>query len=119
VVSRPGQGTRIGARTGGPLLPAAADRSPLRRAALVHQAEAFLLEVLAAGYNPAEAEAAFRAALDRWRALAAKLLSPGNESPGAALRGSHDPAVSLLAARFPKLSAGCVWKSRSRAASAG
>lgn len=103
VVSRPGQGTRIGTT-----VPAApADRSPLRRAALVHQAEAFLLEVLAAGHTPGEAEAAFRDALDRWRARAAESATlPGTEQ---VLRfaGSHDPAVSLLAAAFPRLCPGC------------
>jgi len=104
VVSRPGQGTRIGAT----LPPAPRDRSPLRRAALVHQAEAFLLEVLAAGYTPVEADAAFRAALDRWRALAAEAVA-GEAADQAILRfaGSHDPAISLLAARFPQLCACC------------
>ncbi len=100
-VSRAGQGTRVGAA-----LPAQPpDRTPLRRASLVHQAEAFLLEVLAAGHTPAEAEAAFRAALDRWRALAEK---PGRV-PATALRfvGSHDPAISLVAGRFPEICPGC------------
>jgi molybdate-binding protein/DNA-binding transcriptional regulator YhcF (GntR family) len=104
VVSRPGQGTRIGAT----LPPAPQDRSPLRRATLVHQAEAFLLEVLAAGYTPVEADVAFRAALDRWRALdvEATVAETANEN---ILRfaGSHDPAVSLLAAHFPQLCLGC------------
>ncbi len=100
-VSRAGQGTRVGTA-----LPAAdPGRGPLRHAALVHQAEAFLLEVLAAGHTPAEAEAAFRAALDRWRALAAD----PSPAPSAVLRfvGSHDPAVSWLAARFPEICGGC------------
>lgn len=100
-ISRPGQGTRVGTALPAPQ----PDQGPLRHAALVHQAEAFLLEVLAAGHTPAEAERAFRAALDRWRAMAAQ---PGVASP-ATLRfvGSHDPAVSWLAARFPEISAGC------------
>jgi len=109
VISRPGQGTRIGAT----LPPAPPNRSPLRRAALVHQAEAFLLEVLAAGYTPVEADAAFRAALDRWRALAAEntaaAAAAGEAADQTILRfaGSHDPAVSLLAARFPQRCTGC------------
>lgn len=100
-VSRAGQGTRVGAA----LPPPDPGQGPLRHAALVHQAEAFLLEVLAAGHTPAEAESAFRAALDRWRAMVAL---PGAAAPGA-LRfvGSHDPAVSALAARFPEICAGC------------
>ena len=100
-VSRTGQGTRVGTT-----LPATPpDRTPLRRAALVHQAEAFLLEALGAGHTPAETEDAFRAALDHWRALAA----PGPAASPDKLRftGSHDPAVSLVAGRFPQICAGC------------
>jgi molybdate-binding protein/DNA-binding transcriptional regulator YhcF (GntR family) len=104
-ISQPGQGTRIGAEP----LHFGAAHAALRRASLVNQAEGFLLEVLAAGYSPADAEAAFRAALDRWRAFGA-----GDAEPAAAVRaqcmrfaGSHDPAVSLIAARFPELSRGC------------
>jgi putative molybdopterin biosynthesis protein len=78
--------------------------TPLRRAALVHRAEAFLLEALTAGYTPLEAEQAVRIALDRWRAL--------NHSPvqlsEQRLRfvGSHDPAVTLIAARFADFAPG-------------
>ncbi len=102
VVSRAGQGTRVGAA-----LPAAdPSRGPLRHAALVHQAEAFLLEVLAAGHTPAEAENAFRAALDRWRAMSQEV----SDATATVLRfvGSHDPAISWLAAHFPDLCPGCV-----------
>ncbi len=100
-ISRAGQGTRIGAA----LPPPDPGQGPLRHAALVHQAEAFLLEVLAAGHTPGEAEAAFRAALDRWRAMA----DTPSAAPASTLRfaGSHDPAVSWLAARFPEICAGC------------
>jgi molybdate-binding protein/DNA-binding transcriptional regulator YhcF (GntR family) len=100
-VSRTGQGTRVGST-----LPATPpDKTPLRRAALVHQAEAFLLEALGAGYTPAETEDAFRAALDHWRALAVAL----PEASERVLRfvGSHDPAVSLVASRFPEICPGC------------
>jgi molybdate-binding protein/DNA-binding transcriptional regulator YhcF (GntR family) len=95
-VSRPGQGTHIGS---GPV--DAADATPLRRATVVHQAEAFLLEMLSAGYTIAEIENGFRASLDRWRAVAAG----APQTPAEALRfvGSHDPAVSLVAARFGEL----------------
>ena len=99
-VSRAGQGTRVG--TALPAQPA--DRTPLRRASLVHQAEAFLLEAMAAGYTPSEAESAFRAALDRWRALSIKTSVVAAQT----LRfvGSHDPAISLVASRFPEICAG-------------
>ena len=95
VVSRRGQGTR-----GVAAIPAKED-APLRRAALVHQAETFLLEVLTAGYTPTEVEQAVRLALDRWRALAREPQRPS----GPALRfvGSHDPAVTLIASHFADL----------------
>src|SRR5512136_1565966 len=60
VTSHAGQGTRVVGH--GP----ARDDTPLRRAALVHRAEAFLLEVLTAGYSAGEVEDAIRQALDRW-----------------------------------------------------
>lgn len=98
VICRPGQGTHVAAT-----LPAKMDVS-LRRAALVHRAEAFLLEVLTAGYSPAEAEQAVRLALDRWRALS-QTPAPLSEHR---LRfvGSHDPAVALIAARFADFAPG-------------
>ena len=99
VVSRPGQGTRVAA----PAPPAPS--SPLRQAALVHRAESFLLGALAEGYAPGEIEGAVRQALDRWRGVADVLPAP----PQTVLRfaGSHDPAVSALAARFDTLAPGC------------
>lgn len=95
VTARPGQGTVATATL------AAADALPLRRAALVHRAEAFLLEALAAGHNPAEVEQAVALALDRWRTMTGEPQVP----PAHTLRfvGSHDPAVSLIAARFSGL----------------
>jgi len=100
-VSRSGQGTRVGSS-----LPATPpDKTPLRRAALVHLAEAFLLEALGAGHTPAETEDAFRAALDHWRALA--MHAPAGSPHKLRFTGSHDPAVSLLAGRFPQICAGC------------
>jgi putative molybdopterin biosynthesis protein len=95
-VSRPGQGTQIGSAP----VPAS-DETPLRRATMTHQAEAFLLEMLAAGYTTAEIETAFRVSLDRWRTLTMEMPPAHHES----LRfvGSHDPAVSLVAARVGEL----------------
>jgi molybdate-binding protein/DNA-binding transcriptional regulator YhcF (GntR family) len=98
IISRPGQGTHVRANT------AARDEAPLRWASLVHRAEAFLLEVLTAGHTPEEAERAVRAALDRWRTLAA---TPApHESQSLRFVGSHDPAVALIAARFGEISSG-------------
>jgi molybdate-binding protein/DNA-binding transcriptional regulator YhcF (GntR family) len=96
-ISRPGQGTRIGSAAQAE----AADATPLRRATVAHQAEAFLLEMLSAGYTIAEIETGFRMSLDRWRAVAAE----APQVPVDALRfaGSNDPAVSLVAARFGEI----------------
>jgi molybdate-binding protein/DNA-binding transcriptional regulator YhcF (GntR family) len=98
-VSRPGQGTRIGSA------PPAVDPTPLRRATVTHEAEAFLLEMLSAGYTIEEAESGFRAALDRWRAITAE--SPAAGEKVLRFAGSHDPAVSLLASRLPDFRPGC------------
>ncbi len=95
VDGRPGQGTRVTAT------PVAAGLPLLRRATLLHQVESFLLEAFATGYAPSEVDAAVRVSLDRWRTLAA---NPTTETPHA-LRfvGSHDPAISWLAARLNEL----------------
>jgi molybdate-binding protein/DNA-binding transcriptional regulator YhcF (GntR family) len=95
VLSRRGQGARVV----GP--PKAEEETPLRRVALVHRAEAFLLEVLTAGYGPGEVEQAVALALDRWRAAAQTVPSP----PGTSLRfvGSHDLVVDWLAAHFSEI----------------
>lgn len=98
VVSRHGQGTHLVAGI------SAEEETPLRRATLVHRAEAFLLEVLTAGYTPVEAEQAVRIALDRWRTISEESSAP----PPSVLRfvGSHDPAVALIAARSEIAAAG-------------
>ncbi|MBE7555490.1 MAG: GntR family transcriptional regulator [Anaerolineales bacterium] len=98
VTSRPGQGTHVMAA-----IPATLE-TPLRRAALVHRAEAFLLEALTAGYTPLEAEQAVRIALDRWRTLNHTHVQLSEQR----LRfvGSHDPAVTLIAARFADFAPG-------------
>lgn len=92
VVSRPGQGTHVAAAI--PVEQAA----PFRRAALVHRAEAFLLEVLTGGYTPTEVEQAMRLALDRWRTLQIEMVTWPEQS----LRfvGSHDPAVTFITTHF-------------------
>ena len=90
VHTRAGQGTTVS----GELLPER--ETPLRRAQVLHQAEAFLLEGLSAGFSPAEIEQAMRLVLDRWRARPVESLQP---EPGILrFNGSHDPAVALIAA---------------------
>ncbi len=100
VVSRAGQGTHVAAA------PPPDYDAPLRQAALVHRAEAFLLEALTVGHTPAEVEQALRLALDRWRVLSRlPAVAPQITQP---LRfvGSHDPAVTLLAARLTEWAGG-------------
>lgn len=88
-----GQGTRVASP--------AVTHTTLRRAALVNRVEAFLLEMMAAGYTPKEVEDATRDVLARWQARFAEPEAP----PKKLLRfvGSHDPIVSLIDGRFPTL----------------
>jgi molybdate-binding protein/DNA-binding transcriptional regulator YhcF (GntR family) len=92
VLSRSGQGTHVVEK------PPMSDDTPLRRASLVHRAEAFLLEALTAGFSPKEVEAALRLALDHWRV---SLIEP-LPSPEHILRftGSHDMALTWIASHF-------------------
>jgi len=92
-LSRPGQGTRVSA------LSPVEQITPLRRANLVHEAEAFLLHFLSEGYSVPDIEQAVRLALDRWRVMSTEPLLP--PSPVLRFIGSHDPALSLLAAQAP------------------
>ncbi|MCI0518682.1 MAG: GntR family transcriptional regulator [Chloroflexi bacterium] len=98
VTSRAGQGTRVASH------PPLAEAAPLRRAALVHRAEAYLLEAVSAGYEPGEAEVALRQALERWQVASRQPFPAG----GGALRfsGSHDLAVAWLAAHYDGALAG-------------
>jgi molybdate-binding protein/DNA-binding transcriptional regulator YhcF (GntR family) len=93
ITTQVGQGTRVAS-------PAIA-QTTLRRATLVNRVEAFLLEMMAAGYTPKEAEEATREVLARWQARFTEADSP----PKKLLRfvGSHDPIISLLDGRFPEL----------------
>jgi molybdate-binding protein/DNA-binding transcriptional regulator YhcF (GntR family) len=98
VTSRAGQGTKIVER-----LPAL-DDTPIRWATLVHRAEAFLLEVLTAGYRLEDVERATREAMDRWR-MVERQASPRDEE---VLRfsGSHDLALTWMASHFPEIAPG-------------
>jgi len=96
VVSRPGQGTHVVHQ-----LPRERDDTPLRRAALVHRAQSFLLEVLTAGYTTDEVETALQLALDQWRVIS---VQPNPVIQGK-LRfvGSHDLALAWIAAHFSEI----------------
>ncbi len=95
VVSRPGQGTHVASA-----LPTE-QIVPLQRAALVHRAEAFLLEVLTAGYTPAEVEQAVRLALDHWRTLSQE--APTWPEQSLHFVGSHDAALAYITANFNRV----------------
>ncbi len=98
VTSRPGQGTRIS-------MPASPElSSPLRRAALANDSEAFLLRVLSAGYSVAEIEQAIRIALDRWRVMTQDVEPPAERT--IRFVGSHDPSISMIADTFKTLAPG-------------
>jgi len=99
VVSRPGQGTHVTNA-----LPQHRAQAPLRRAALVNRAEAFLLEALTAGYRLEEIQQAVDLAKDRWQTLEQTPPPPA----GAVLRfhGSHDLAITHLAAFLAEITPG-------------
>ncbi len=103
VKGRRGGGTRVSA---GSLV----EERPLWGwAALINQAEAFLLEALSDGHSPAEAEAALSAAIARWRELQSHG-PPGREPEKARdtkelrFAGSHDLTVELLRTFFAEAS---------------
>lgn len=98
VSSRAGQGTHVVGEA------AREQDYPMRRATLIHRAEAFLLEVLTAGYSPTEVEDSVRQALDRWRVVTRERQAKNDQ----ALRfsGSHDLAVAWMATHFDEISPG-------------
>lgn len=98
VTSRAGQGTRVVER------PSLSDDTPLRRATLVHRAEAFLLEVLTGGYTLDEVERAVRQAMDRWRTVEQEDIP--QDKKNLRFAGSHDLAVTWLASRFEDIAPG-------------
>jgi molybdate-binding protein/DNA-binding transcriptional regulator YhcF (GntR family) len=95
VVSRSGQGTHVIKELN------TTKEDPLRRAALIHQAESFLLESITAGYYPEEIEAAIGMAADRWRIIQNSESHP--EAGVLRFAGSHDPALTWLAVHFPEI----------------
>ncbi len=92
VVARPGAGTRVAAT------PVDAMSKSLRRATLANQTEAFLLNMLAAGYSPNNIEQAIRFGLDRWRVMAHE--SDPEQTDVLRFVGSHDPTISLIASQL-------------------
>lgn len=92
-----GQGSRVASHPEGQM--------PLRRATLVNQIEAFLLDIIAAGYSTKEIEDATHEVLDRWDA---RIEEPQPVSPQRIrFVGSHDPVVSTIARRLSELLPDC------------
>lgn len=99
VVSRSGQGTHVVEK------PILENDTPLRRASLVHHAEAFLLEALTAGHTAEEIEAALRLALDHWRISTVEPL-PSTKNT-LRFSGSHDMALAWIASHFFEIADRC------------
>ncbi len=98
VTMHAGQGTRVVAELN------LHGQIPLRRAALIHQAEEFLLESLTSGYSLEEIERALHHAMDRWRTVEQEqhLVDPQTLR----FSGSHDLALAWLAGHFPEVAGG-------------
>jgi len=95
IISRPGQGTHVVLN-----LPHS-DDTPIRRANLVFRAQSFLLEAFTAGHSPEEVEIAMHLALDQWRVVSAES-QPAIEDT-LRFSGSHDLALTWIAAHFSKI----------------
>lgn len=100
ITGRAGQGTKVV----DDIEPALHEDAPLRRAALVHRAEAYFLEMLTAGYEIPEIEDAMRQAMDRWRVVR-KQPAPHDEHK-VSFSGSHDIVISWIASHFSDISPG-------------
>ena len=95
ISSRPGIGTRVtSALTLEP-------ETPLRRVALIHRAEAFLIEALNSGHTTAEIEEAVRVALDRWRVVLVTEKPPHENT--LRFEGSHDLVMAWIGSHFAEI----------------
>ena len=95
LVSRAGQGTRVVSST------RQVGDSALRWAGLVHRSEAFLLEVLTAGYSSQEIDAAMRQAMERWQVIVQQPVPV--QAHTLRFAGSHDPVLAWLGVHFPEI----------------
>lgn len=90
VVSMVGRGTRIAGEVETP----AQIQGALRKATLVNRAEAFLLEMLTAGYRLEDTERAFSLAVEHWRIVEPAPAQPDEETIH--FWGSHDLAITWI-----------------------
>jgi molybdate-binding protein/DNA-binding transcriptional regulator YhcF (GntR family) len=98
VTLSPGRGTRVVDQ------PKMENEAPLRRAGLIHQSEAFLLEMITAGHDLEAIENAIRVSMDRWRTVEMErsLIDMNNLR----FAGSHDLAIAWLAGQFADIAPG-------------
>jgi molybdate-binding protein/DNA-binding transcriptional regulator YhcF (GntR family) len=96
VTSQVGKGTHVVSNLN---TPAVTGNVPLRMARQVHDAEAFILASLTAGYSLEEVQNSINHAIDRWRAV--KNIDKKESDPyKVRFSGSHDLVVTWLADRF-------------------
>lgn len=79
-------------------------KDSLRKANLIHRAETFLLEVMAAGFDANEAEDAFRVAINRWQSVSQARPRIGLKN--LRFSGSHDLAIAWIATHFTEIAPG-------------
>jgi molybdate-binding protein/DNA-binding transcriptional regulator YhcF (GntR family) len=95
IVSRSGLGTRVASKPAGKL------DTPVRKTALIHKAESFILESINSGYTTEETHWAFEHALDRFRVEEPlPIISSGSRL---SFYGSHDLAMARIVSRFEVL----------------
>lgn len=80
----------------------------IRTAALVHRAEAFLLEVFTSGYTIEEVQQAINLAIDHWQIL--ESVSERGDQIEICFSGSHDLAVKWLSEHFSEINPGMALK---------
>lgn len=100
IVSHVGKGTKVVDNL------SEQNQSPLRKATLFNRTEAFLLEIITAGYTPDEIEQSMRTALDRWKTFS----NQQEEHLSNVLRfiGSHDPSLAMIAAQYHEANPGLI-----------
>jgi putative molybdopterin biosynthesis protein len=100
LISRAGQGTKVVENI--PATPSTV--SPLRYASLIHRAEAYLLEMLTAGFELPEIEDGMRQAMDRWRSVSPPMVKADEST--IRFSGSHDLVITWLASHFQEITNG-------------
>jgi len=111
VVSRIGSGTQVAGEA------VTEDNIILRRATLIHRAEAFLLEVITSGYGLPEIQQAVEMAMERWRVVE-QLPDTSNEQI-VRFSGSHDLGIAWITNHFGQIAPGYKFDMRVNGSLAG